>query len=394
MVIPRPARLAPGPRITREQIIERARSWLRPSVPYSQSEFHSNKYGTYRTDCSGYVSMVWGLAGKPENRHGGLDTVGLAGISVVIARHELLAGDVLLIAQDVQRSCCPDRYAAAESKARSMLDEVSTPPAPPYIERFAFLNSEGHLFAKDDAYGSWLDFNGGGASKMTVGGDWTGAIGSGNFFAKQGLYGSWLTMTSGGQVTDIAIAGSRFAFVNTDGNLLGKDDPYGAWVTLVAGGVSKVILNGDWIGVIINGDFYAKQGLYGAWLQMTSGGQVTDIAIAGARFAFVNTDGNLFGKDDPYGAWLGLYGGGVTKVTLDADWIGALSNGNFYAKQGLYGTWYTMASGGGATAITINRDWYAMIANGNFYAKQGLYGSWLTMASGGQATGIGLATIS
>jgi hypothetical protein len=88
--------LSPPTTITRGRILDRARSWLRPSVPYSQHHFHSNEYGTYRTDCSGYVSMAWALPGIPANRHGGLDTIGLAEVSAPIDGHELLAGDVLL----------------------------------------------------------------------------------------------------------------------------------------------------------------------------------------------------------------------------------------------------------------------------------------------------------
>jgi len=85
-----------GRRITREQIITRAESWLFPPVPYSRTEFHENEYGTYRTDCSGYVSMAWGIPGRPPNIHGGLDTVGLALAGSPIGRQQLRAGDVVL----------------------------------------------------------------------------------------------------------------------------------------------------------------------------------------------------------------------------------------------------------------------------------------------------------
>lgn len=88
--------LALGGPIRRSEIVERAESWLRPSVSYSQTKFHQNEYGIYRTDCSGYVSMAWGLPGVPLNRHGGLDTIGLARISALITKDELVAGDVLL----------------------------------------------------------------------------------------------------------------------------------------------------------------------------------------------------------------------------------------------------------------------------------------------------------
>lgn len=88
-----------GSPIRRSEIIERAESWLRPSVPYSTTKFHHNEFGIYRTDCSGYVSMAWGLSGVPHNREGGLDTFGIAKVSRSIERAELRAGDVLLRTQ-------------------------------------------------------------------------------------------------------------------------------------------------------------------------------------------------------------------------------------------------------------------------------------------------------
>jgi hypothetical protein len=47
--------------ITRSEVRTRAQSWIDDHVPYSQSLFHPNQYGNYRQDCSGYVSMAWGL---------------------------------------------------------------------------------------------------------------------------------------------------------------------------------------------------------------------------------------------------------------------------------------------------------------------------------------------
>lgn len=85
-----------GSPMRRSEIIERAESWLQPSVPYSTTKFHHNEFGIYRTDCSGYVSMAWGLPDVPPNRRGGLDTLGLATVSEPIERDELRAGDVLL----------------------------------------------------------------------------------------------------------------------------------------------------------------------------------------------------------------------------------------------------------------------------------------------------------
>ncbi|OLR91398.1 NlpC/P60 family protein [Actinokineospora bangkokensis] len=86
--------------ISRGEVIERAESWLRPSVRHSHTRYHHNEYGIYRTDCSGYVSMAWGLPGIPPDRRGGLDAVGLAGVSTPVAKSDLLAGDALLCVGD------------------------------------------------------------------------------------------------------------------------------------------------------------------------------------------------------------------------------------------------------------------------------------------------------
>lgn len=75
-------------------ILLRAASWT--DVPYSQNSFHTNEHGTYRTDCSGFASMAWGLPGRPHDPRGGLNTVDLAGISVPIDKRDLLPGDLLI----------------------------------------------------------------------------------------------------------------------------------------------------------------------------------------------------------------------------------------------------------------------------------------------------------
>jgi hypothetical protein len=86
--------------ISRSEIVERACSWLRDSVPHSPTKFHQNEHGIYRADCSGFVSMAWGLPGRPEERHGGLDTPGLVLVSSLIPPEELKAGDVVISADD------------------------------------------------------------------------------------------------------------------------------------------------------------------------------------------------------------------------------------------------------------------------------------------------------
>ncbi|MBB5924732.1 peptidoglycan-binding protein [Streptomyces echinatus] len=76
----------PIPATTRTDIINRAKVWVAAKVPYSMTAFWSDGY---RQDCSGYVSMAWGL---PNNEWtGSLDQFG-----VKITKEELQPGDILL----------------------------------------------------------------------------------------------------------------------------------------------------------------------------------------------------------------------------------------------------------------------------------------------------------
>ena len=69
----------------------RAQRWLSEQVPYSQTSWWRDADGIYRQDCSGYVSMAWGLNQNIDFWTGNLNTV-----SHVIDASTLLPGDILL----------------------------------------------------------------------------------------------------------------------------------------------------------------------------------------------------------------------------------------------------------------------------------------------------------
>ncbi|GAA0922681.1 hypothetical protein GCM10009554_00420 [Kribbella koreensis] len=294
------------------------------------------------------------------------------------------------ISQDVQRSAHPDRYDAAESKARSMMAEVA-------IQRFAFVNSgAGQVFAKDGSHSPWPGaLNGGGASKVVLSGQWIGIMTGDTFWAKSGINGAWKLMASGAGMRDIAIDGDRFAFVNSAGQVLVKDGADSPWSTPINGGdATKVVLDDGWIGVLQGGGFLAKFGIFGGWKVMAGGPDVVDVAIDGNRFAFVNSAGFVFAKDGADSPWPGaLNGGGATRVELESGWIGVIQGGSFLAKFDIFGTWKTLADGGAVTDITLGRGgWFGFIGSGSFFAKQGADNGWLTMAGGGQVRDIAIET--
>ncbi|MBD0673075.1 hypothetical protein [Streptomyces sp. CBMA156] len=61
---------APGGAITQKQMIARAHDWIDNAVPYSQyASWQDNTVGgPYREDCSGFVSMAWGLKSSPTTQ--------------------------------------------------------------------------------------------------------------------------------------------------------------------------------------------------------------------------------------------------------------------------------------------------------------------------------------
>jgi hypothetical protein len=75
-------------RFARASVV-RAQSWVDQHVPYSQSARHTNRFGTYRQDCSGYVSMAWALSSS-------YTTATLPSDSFAIGKSALRRGDVLV----------------------------------------------------------------------------------------------------------------------------------------------------------------------------------------------------------------------------------------------------------------------------------------------------------
>jgi hypothetical protein len=78
----------------RKPIIERAFAWVSARVPYSQSSSHEG----YRTDCSGFVSMCWGLS-KPGQTTAYFAPGGYAN-SKVVGWDDLQPGDAVNLASE------------------------------------------------------------------------------------------------------------------------------------------------------------------------------------------------------------------------------------------------------------------------------------------------------
>ncbi|TWE12321.1 hypothetical protein [Rudaeicoccus suwonensis] len=79
------------PALTGTQIHQRALAWIDEHVPYSQTTYVDGPapyVGPYRTDCSGFVSMAWGLNTSDT-------TQSLRGVATQITDSQLQMGDIL-----------------------------------------------------------------------------------------------------------------------------------------------------------------------------------------------------------------------------------------------------------------------------------------------------------
>ncbi|WP_163509908.1 hypothetical protein [Fodinicola acaciae] len=85
---PATAASSPDGDIGRQETLTRSETWIDEKVPYSQSAWHANRFGSYRQDCSGYVSMAWHLSSS-------MTTATLPSVMTTIAAADLRPGDAL-----------------------------------------------------------------------------------------------------------------------------------------------------------------------------------------------------------------------------------------------------------------------------------------------------------
>lgn len=109
---------------SRDEVQTRSQSWLDAQVPYSQQACHRDEHGDYRTDCSGYVSMVWGLT---HSRN----TTSLSEVAAEIPRADLKTGDALNSAGHVALFIRWDD----EAKTEPVVREHTGPDGSPPVER-------------------------------------------------------------------------------------------------------------------------------------------------------------------------------------------------------------------------------------------------------------------
>jgi hypothetical protein len=362
--------------ITRSEVRKRGQSWIDEHVPYSQSVSHTNQYGTYRQDCSGYVSMAWNLD-KAEN------TQTLLPLMDNINRADLQFGDALWRTGHIALFV-------------GWNDEARTRPV--VWEEYDF----GHFAEQRVWSASYFDTFTPKRYKnivndapppssglgISVGSDGTQMILSrkdnGTVLAKKGidLY-NWTPETDP-VVKKIATNGGVQMILDNTGTVLAKNTiRMYEWTVETDAIVTDIAVGSDGTQMILDntGTVHAKKGigLYG-WTAETDP-IVRQIATNGGVQMILDNTGTVLAKNT-----IGMYGWTAetdpvaSKIAVGSDGIQMILDRNGYALAkntiGLYG--WTLETDAVVTDIAAGSDGIQMILDNNGYALAkntiGLYG--------------------
>jgi hypothetical protein len=341
-----------GGTITRGEVWERAVTWVRTGVPYSSTAYAADPQGKmYRTDCSGFVSMAWHLSGNP-------DTDSLSRYASKLGSfQEMKTGDVFLRPKN-------GVYGAG------------------HVALFVEWANDAHTTA-------WImDENGTLARQTTKTIAMYSAMGY-SPYRYSNIIDDPLAPTPDAPAQAIEeLVIPKLAVIDAGGNARLKTGALTAeWLT-VADHAVDVKAEGERTGVLqTDNTLWVKEGDNGTWTLVSTG--VASFDLAGDQIAVVTTDGKLNIKEGPIGAAWALAATDVKQVVADGDRVGMLSTaGDFYAKDGVTGTWVLEQHAVGQIAVSGSR--LASVAtDGQVYVKEGLSGTWVTV--GNNATQVELA---
>ncbi|WP_216824332.1 hypothetical protein, partial [Lentzea albidocapillata] len=151
--------------MSRSDMLTRSSTWIDARIPYSQARCYRNSHGSYRTDCSGYVSMVWGLPTSAT-------TLTLPNYSSVISRSDLKMGDIFVRHDSaVQHTAIFIRWADT-ARTSPVVREQAGPDGSPTAERTwsaSYANTytpRRYNRVVDSGSSNFRDFNGDGKSDI------------------------------------------------------------------------------------------------------------------------------------------------------------------------------------------------------------------------------------
>ncbi|QKW18587.1 hypothetical protein HUT16_05475 [Kitasatospora sp. NA04385] len=422
-----------GGQITRSEVLSRANDWYNRNIPYNQGASATDVGGrSYRSDCSGFVSMAWHL-GSSENT----DSLDVRSLTSRVALTDLQPGDALdndpgdgniagnghivLFDHWVNKSAGTFAYIAEANTADDMqkgtgtvgsgtfanyfglrYNNIADDPVTGNTVRLVNVKVDGGVRNVDGNFssgqwGSWSDMGTTGVSEVTSAA--TGstlrvfAIGSDNrIYEKDGNFAtgqwsaSWFPLQNSPTVTAISASSYgntvHLTAIGTDGQMHNSDGDYTA---------------GNWNGWTAHGGTNLKR-----IASATTSDNVNHVFVLDSNQQLREIDANY--ATGQWGSW-GAAAGGFTGKDVAASAYGRTvhltaldNNGQLFNNDGDFaaGTWtgWTGHNGTGlkritsatSTALNINHIFAVNAANrlvemdANY--TTGIWNSWAEPAGG------------
>jgi len=194
-----------------------------------------------------------------------------------------------------------------------------------------------------------------------------------NLFAKVDFADAWVHIAS--NAADFQVAETRIVVMDAAGTLYGKEGVSGQWYTLAAN-VTEYAVSSNLVVIRQGTKLSAKADLYGPWVQIAN--DAVDVQVSRTRIGHRDAAHNLYLNDGLAGPWYGV-ASNVDEYALSAGLIVQRQGADVYAKAGFADAWTQVASI--ATDIAVSGDRIAhRDAAHRLYAKDGVGGTWYTMA--------------
>jgi hypothetical protein len=401
---------------TRSTVLKRARTWLAVGIPYSQYRCYQNQNGVYRTDCSGYVSMAWGVGGRGDSHWTG----NFLNISTVIARSSLLPGDALLrhvgnphldhvvlfvrwaddahtqpvvMEQTGSRDTVEDTWSQSNAALYTPVryNNIADDPTGP-LPRIGVVSKAGAALVKEGGLSAaWDTEQPSGVQQVQVDGSRIGVLTTdGRVLVKDGaLSAAWTTEYTG--ATQFALADGRIAVLTTAGVELVKEGGLSAdWVTQLSG-VQQISLDKDRIGALTTAGVAKVKagGLSALWVNEYSG--VQQLVLAGDRVGVLTTAGVALVKDGGLSANWTTENSGIQQIALADNRIGVITTaGAALVKDGGLSALWTTEQGSGVQQVALAGSRIGLVTTaGSAMVKDGgLSALWTTENSNIQQIGL------
>ncbi|MED7949718.1 peptidoglycan DD-metalloendopeptidase family protein [Streptomyces sp. BE303] len=194
-----------------------------------------------------------------------------------------------------------------------------------------------------------------------------------NVYAKAGFAEAWSHLA--GNTVDVQVAETRIVTRDPAHTIYAKEGIGGSWFTL-ADNVDEYAVSANLVVIRQGTKVSAKADLWGPWVQIAN--DAIDVQVAGTRIGHRDTAHELYLNDGLYGSWYHV-ASNVDEFRLAPGLVVQRQGANVYAKAGFADAWSHLAENAIDLQVAGNRIGNRDAAH-RLYVKDGIGGTWYAVA--------------